>query len=1497
MMDDDDVDDDVDDDAGATCHLEQEGNREHNDQGPAYRIACHNKRLAPIRLTCRGGGGNEPNNNDGPLLETNEGEHVTAEFPADDNRSRAPAPDQAALDVYAFRTAFDDVQEDAKQYSCVVDSSDERRIVRLRALAQVLGFTQPSIVDLAALAAVMEHDHMHGHTGDHLRERLRPDQDMLQEFIRFRNSTEDSYNRMRVHLDKHLSETSLSYRRDQYPPLKHARVMPPCSAAASSSGAATSANTPMPPLQYELRAGEGLTEMSQRVVADYKQRVNTSVGRTGGRWQAETSAGYPKLPPVPAQPPQRALSHPLMIVPSDGRSEEPPTCKNIYCPETVQWSAEHSNYFEYCSLTCQLGRGPCPPSETKLEPPLCRYATVDTPLGKRTYQLSGGPADIPSGISFKLYDAPNDPDLRAQGQEVSQLLQHMAGRGIGTDEDVYARIVGFAGPPPTSDSVARRRWVCSQPMGGTHVIQHIRTATFATISTVELRGLLKTQGIHPDKPTPMRLREPLPPLTVPNSAHPHQLFDDDSNPLTISRTPMNDPPMPSSHAAWKSMQGPTLREECEADERGHLDGSNDAKHGRLQPVGSTPFKVLLDPQHEMDRAQVVLVYGYGADDMARAIVIVWHDHSKLPALGPDDGREQDALQCRRERSHGTPYEVVGKCAQDHVDERGAHTGLHVVREAYTPCNFAFAMPSSVVRELLVKQEWRPMSIQGMWRCTPELLPPPDAPPSLPPSPPTSRPPTPPPDYAAAGAVDPNQPANPAFAAPPVAATPTYRPPKVLPPSLRQTHPPTRSAATYPTDSPGGGENRTHKIDETKEDESGGGTGGPSDEPTKRERFGAEPTEVVIAAAHSSAAARPASAPTDDATPAHALLPGRKELSLKLDQLTDLFRARFSNGPAQPKTMTSGREWTHSPPKVPAIRPIDYATPGDNQVGMPDRTRAAESSGSGDRDRPPDDEQSFRSQPQMPRPDEEYIPRATRQSFAIRPARNEDGGQDRTLLILTVCVEGRSPEECRSADILGTGPFVSLPYAHGTQHMTNAVLSMPMPLWRTVEGAIESYLNTNTIGVSDIVVDDIELPIYLDIDGRDNLCSIVRVNFMFDHPVSTTVVAADLTSNVQFSDILHIEELSQTISLKEVRVAAHAASAIADDEGRAELFHLLTALSTICRRAPRALYKLNHQEPNGRHRSPDSYANRDDSHPYRSRRARWRDGPVNDLLEFFPVWDHAATTISEYQITFVRALHTENASRIPELLKEERPFDTIMQVSVQAHCRNDHCALTLRDAGVAVQLRQLLSAVDDTTRDLFLAAAQEPRDRTNQRSVADAVREGNKCIRAVYLRTNPMSLLQTEADNLLRWVTTIAITSQLDYVCDVDNRVSFSFDLWGARDTARLISLGSSLTRVLPAFVGRLGPTLQDCALAYFNSIVHAYEKLPESARPPTLQKALQRLKDRQVFGRIEQPNHELWLAFEDNNKILDRDHQGSNQRHRRSRVHPRPECQAPHRAR
>ena len=74
-----------------------------------------------------------------------------------------------------------------------------------------------------------------------------------------------------------------------------------------------------------------------------------------------------------------------------------------------------------------------------------------------------------------------------------------------------------------------------------------------------------------------------------------------------------------------------------------------------------------------------------------------------------------------------------------------------------------------------------------------------------------------------------------------------------------------------------------------------------------------------------------------------------------------------------------------------------------------------------------------------------------------------------------------------------------------------------------------------------------------------------------------------------------------------------------------------------------------------------------------------------------------------------------------------------------------------------------------------------------------------------------------------------------------------------------------LALLLPEFVSRLEPNLQERALRFYNSVLHTYTA-PEMAAhaPPSIRNAIERLYTHQTQLMTEQPDYSFLAAFPEN---------------------------------
>ena len=272
----------------------------------------------------------------------------------------------------------------------------------------------------------------------------------------------------------------------------------------------------------------------------------------------------------------------------------------------------------------------------------------------------------------------------------------------------------------------------------------------------------------------------------------------------------------------------------------------------------------------------------------------------------------------------------------------------------------------------------------------------------------------------------------------------------------------------------------------------------------------------------------------------------------------------------------------------------------------------------------------------------------------------------------------------------------------------------------------------------------------------------------------------------------------------------------------------------------------------------------DSH-YDSPRKRvaWRKAPSADISSTQPRWD-PATDIGRYQSLLIVALHTPVSTRVPELLAEKEPIRTFVEASIKSHCSNAQFARKMASPSVAHRLQDHINRVISAGQPLVYAAQRDPTNRQKHQVVVDLVQQCFTGIRCVDKLTNAEGVLRSEAERLKKLVATLKITNPLDYVADVDVAMTQCIQLWGPTQVANLCTSGV-LALLLPEFVSRLEPNLQERALRFYNSVLHTYTA-PEMAAhaPPSIRNAIERLYTHQTQLMTEQPDYSFLAAFPEN---------------------------------
>jgi hypothetical protein len=245
-----------------------------------------------------------------------------------------------------------------------------------------------------------------------------------------------------------------------------------------------------------------------------------------------------------------------------------------------------------------------------------------------------------------------------------------------------------------------------------------------------------------------------------------------------------------------------------------------------------------------------------------------------------------------------------------------------------------------------------------------------------------------------------------------------------------------------------------------------------------------------------------------------------------------------------------------------------------------------------------------------------------------------------------------------------------------------------------------------------------------------------------------------------------------------------------------------------------------------------------------KREKWKDDPATEIYDLLPQWDDEEMSIDEFQMAWRATLYSPTGSHIPDVLRERRPLQVIFQAALKAHENNKRFKFMLGDVSVASRLRHQLEELAGRSDQIVLLAREDPQNEMLQRDVLDVIMMALRLFRAMYNRTSPTANSNNEVTSLITWVSDCAISSFLDYVIDVDNKSTGRFNLWGDRHTAELATCGGGLATLLPRFVRRLSPSMQDRAIAYFNDVIRSYSTMPDESKPRSLAVALSRITER-----------------------------------------------------
>jgi hypothetical protein len=220
----------------------------------------------------------------------------------------------------------------------------------------------------------------------------------------------------------------------------------------------------------------------------------------------------------------------------------------------------------------------------------------------------------------------------------------------------------------------------------------------------------------------------------------------------------------------------------------------------------------------------------------------------------------------------------------------------------------------------------------------------------------------------------------------------------------------------------------------------------------------------------------------------------------------------------------------------------------------------------------------------------------------------------------------------------------------------------------------------------------------------------------------------------------------------------------------------------------------------------------------AKRVSWSKDPVTDISSLIPEY---TGSLRRYHWGGLQALHSANRSRIPLLLKETKPYDTFMAALLSKHlAANPLVAAQMADQTIMESLANAHRLTLTEFGDAIERARNDP-SRDNIDDFYDLIAMGALNVRASANGTSAVGELQSDADVLIQFVTTVLIESHLEYGCQVNDAYTKMRQMLGGHTTYKMMAMGM-VSQLLPIFVGRLSPYLRDRALEYWNSVAREF---------------------------------------------------------------------------
>ena len=218
-----------------------------------------------------------------------------------------------------------------------------------------------------------------------------------------------------------------------------------------------------------------------------------------------------------------------------------------------------------------------------------------------------------------------------------------------------------------------------------------------------------------------------------------------------------------------------------------------------------------------------------------------------------------------------------------------------------------------------------------------------------------------------------------------------------------------------------------------------------------------------------------------------------------------------------------------------------------------------------------------------------------------------------------------------------------------------------------------------------------------------------------------------------------------------------------------------------------------------------------------RRTLWGKLPQMDIAAALPQWT-AGLSIQAFQQLLITTIHTDTASLIADLLREQDPLPTILAAILRRHHDSNEFTM-LVTADIAEHLKSELKFYKDHYASDVSKAQRNYTDARQHRSFLSILCVCLAAIRSAFLGTSRDGALHSEARQFLAQLSTMPSNSDVEYLLEANAYWLRYSKLWGPVLLLNLCD-GGQIQTLLPSVVNRLSPSMQEKILLFFGDIAH-----------------------------------------------------------------------------